>query len=259
MTVCAGHRGTQGDNAEILGLPVAVLTWDEAIALLGELVDRDAFTPVSFLNAHNANVAASNGEFADVMRRFLVLPDGVGVDIAARLLYGEPFPANLNGTDFIPAFLKARKAPLNVGLLGTTRDNVAAACIALEQQAPQHRYTVIGDGFFDEAGEAVVLERLRALRPELLLVAMGVPRQELWISRTLGTDHCRVAVGVGALLDFLSGAVPRAPEWVRSLRLEWAYRLWLEPSRLWRRYLVGNPLFLWRIARQRLAMQRHGR
>lgn len=246
-------------SAEILGLPVAVLTWDEGIALLGDLVDKGRFTPVSFLNAHNANVAAANAEFADVMRRFLVLPDGVGVDIAAKLLYGEPFPANLNGTDFIPAFLRARQDRLTVGLLGTTRDNVAAACKALRGHAPQHRFEVIGDGFFDEVAEEAILARLRDLHPDLLLVAMGVPRQELWISRKLGAEHCTVPVGVGALLDFLSGAVPRAPEWVRRLRLEWAYRLWLEPSRLWRRYIVGNPLFLWRVARQRLAKAGHDR
>ncbi|MAW86421.1 MAG: glycosyltransferase [Phyllobacteriaceae bacterium] len=259
MNIIFDQTGLKTPSAEILGLPVAVLTWEEGIALLDDLVEKGHFTPVSFLNAHNANVAAVNAEFADVMRRFLVLPDGVGVDIASKLLYGEPFPANLNGTDFIPAFLKARREPLTVGLLGTTSDNVAAACEALRIKAPQHRYEVIGDGFFDAAAEEAILGRLRALHPDILLVAMGVPRQELWIGRKLGAEHCTVPVGVGALLDFLSGAVPRAPAWIRRLRLEWAYRLWLEPSRLWRRYLVGNPLFLWRVARQRLAKSGHGR
>ena len=257
MNMLTVPPGRKARSMVILGQPVAMLTWDEAIAHLGDLVGQDGFTPVSFLNAHNANVAASDAGFAEAMRGFLALPDGVGVDIAARLLYGVPFPANLNGTDFIPAFLKARQQPVTVGLLGTTSDNVAAACAALRRHAPQHRYEVIGDGFFDDPGEAAILERLRSLRPDLLLVAMGVPRQEMWISRKLGARHCSVAIGVGALLDFLSGAVPRAPGWIRRLRLEWAYRLWLEPSRLWRRYLVGNPLFLWRVARQRLAMKRH--
>lgn len=245
-------------SIDILGLPVAVLTWEEGIGLLDEIVETGRFTPVSFLNAHNANVAVADDEFAAAMRRFLVLPDGIGVDIAAKAIHGHPFPANLNGTDFIPGFLKTRDKPLVVGLLGTTRENVEAACRTLHTLAPQHRFEVIGDGFFDSEGEVQVLERLRSVRPDLLLVAMGVPRQELWISATLNDAHCTVPVGVGALLDFLSGAVPRAPVWVRRLRMEWVYRLCQEPGRLWRRYILGNPLFLWRVARQMLTKPGHG-
>ena len=87
----------------------------------------------------------------------------------------------------------------------------------------------------------------------MLLVAMGVPRQELWIARHIDERHCTLPIAVGALLDFLSGAVPRAPLWMRRLRLEWLFRLVVEPGRLWRRYVVGNPLFLVRVVRQRLS------
>lgn len=81
---------------------------------------------------------------------------------------------------------------------------------------------------------------------------MGVPRQELWIARNLTEKHCTLPIAVGALLDFLSGAVPRAPGWMRRMRLEWLFRLIVEPGRLWRRYIVGNPLFLARVLRQKL-------
>ena len=82
---------------------------------------------------------------------------------------------------------------------------------------------------------------------------MGVPRQELWIARHIDARHCTLPIAVGALLDFLSGTVPRAPLWMRQLRLEWLFRLWVEPGRLWRRYVVGNPLFLLRVIRQKLS------
>ncbi|MGX8010050.1 WecB/TagA/CpsF family glycosyltransferase [Mesorhizobium sp. ORM8.1] len=236
----------------ILGISVLAIRWDEAVALLTRLIDERRFTKVSFLNAHNANIAYTDPTFAEALEDFLILPDGVGVDIAAKLLYGAPFPSNLNGTDFIPAFLKASSRPLTVGLLGATRVNAEAASAKLSALATQHKFVVIHDGYFSAAQEPEIVERIARLRPDILLVAMGVPRQEMWIERHIDARHCTLPIAVGALLDFLSGTVPRAPPWLRRLRLEWLFRLWIEPGRLWRRYVVGNPVFLWRVFKQRL-------
>ena len=85
-----------------------------------------------------------------------------------------------------------------------------------------------------------------------ILVALGVPRQEKWIVERLTPDHCTVPIAVGALFDLSTGEVPRAPLLLRRARSEWVYRLWREPRRLWRRYIVGNPVFLARVLRQRL-------
>ncbi len=237
----------------ILGISVASLGWDEAIGLLKRMLAERRFTKVSFLNAHNANVASIDAAFADALEDFLILPDGVGVDMAAKILYGAPFPANLNGTDFVPGFLQAASKPLTVGLLGATRSNAEGAAAKLTAIAPQHSYVVVHDGYFSPLEEPGVVETIKALRPDVLLVAMGVPRQELWIARNLTDKHCTLPIAVGALLDFLSGAVPRAPGWMRRMRLEWLFRLIVEPGRLWRRYIVGNPLFLARVLRQKLA------
>ena len=96
------------------------------------------------------------------------------------------------------------------------------------------------------------------MRPDILLVAMGVPRQEFWIAKNITSSHCTLPIAVGALLDFLSGSVPRAPAWMRRLRLEWVFRLIVEPGRLWRRYVLGNPVFLARVVRQKLFVERAG-
>ena len=233
----------------ILGTPIAPLRRREAIGLLAALTAEQRFTNVGFLNAHSANIAWRDSEFAEVLRTFLVLPDGIGIDLAARLIHRSRLPANLNGTDFVPAFLRALTAPVRVGLLGATRKNVEKAAVELARLAPQHEIAVIHDGFFDAEDEPAILERVAAMRPDILLVAMGVPRQEIFISRKITPRHCTLPIAVGALFDFLSGAVPRAPAWMRRLRLEWLYRLWLEPRRLWRRYILGNPLFLIRVLR----------
>jgi exopolysaccharide biosynthesis WecB/TagA/CpsF family protein len=237
----------------ILGIPVVAVRWNDAIALLNRLIAERRFTKVSFLNAHNANIAYTDPVFAGALDDFLILPDGIGIDLAARLLYGAPFPDNLNGTDFVPAFLQASTTPLTVGLLGATRVNAEAASVKLAALAVQHRFVVIHDGYFPASQEQEIVDRIAALRPDVLLVAMGVPRQELWIERHIDARHCTLPIAVGALLDFLSGAVPRAPLWMRRLRLEWLFRLAVEPSRLWRRYVVGNPLFLLRVVRQKFS------
>ncbi|MER9338173.1 WecB/TagA/CpsF family glycosyltransferase [Mesorhizobium sp. M0293] len=237
----------------ILGISVVAIRWNDAIVLLNRLIAERRFTKVSFLNAHNANIAYTDPVFAEALDDFLILPDGIGVDLAARLLYGAPFPDNLNGTDFVPAFLQASTTPLTVGLLGATRVNAEAASIKLAALAVQHRFVVIHDGYFSAAQQTEIVDRIEELRPDVLLVAMGVPRQELWIERHIDARHCTLPIAVGALLDFLSGSVPRAPLWMRRMRLEWLFRLAVEPGRLWRRYVVGNPLFLLRVVRQRFS------
>ena len=252
MNLHSNHASFGLDSRkDILGISVASVARDEATGMLERMLSERRFTKVSFLNAHNANIACNDAEFASALEDFLILPDGVGVDIAAKLLYGEAFPANLNGTDFIPGFLKASKQSLTVGLIGTTRANAEAAAERLSALTRQHRFAVLHDGFFTEQEEPEILERIARLRPDILLVAMGVPRQELWISCKITDRHCTLPIAVGALLDFLSGAVPRAPLWMRRLRLEWLFRLLIEPRRLWRRYVVGNPLFLARVLRQK--------
>ncbi|MBA8907870.1 exopolysaccharide biosynthesis WecB/TagA/CpsF family protein [Aminobacter ciceronei] len=236
----------------ILGIRVASLRRDEAISLLTEKIRDRSFTKVSFLNAHNANIACSDKDFAAVLNGFLVLADGIGVDIAARWLYGAPFPDNLNGTDFVPDLLKASDKPLTVALLGAKRANAERAAARLGQIAPHHKIVVVHDGFFTSQEEPGIVAAIGSLRPDILLVAMGVPRQEMWIAQYMRPEHCTLPIAVGALLDFLSGSVPRAPAWVRRLRLEWLFRLLIEPGRLWRRYVVGNPLFLFRVLRQKI-------
>ena len=107
-----------------------------------------------------------------------------------------------------------------------------------------------------EAESRAALARVREARPDLLLVAFGAPKQEIWIHRHRAELGSAVAVGVGASLDFVAGTIPRAPRWVSRAGLEWLYRLVREPRRLWRRYLVEDPAFAgillgtWRRARR---------
>lgn len=246
------HRDGSIPQKVIVGVAVASLSWGDAIAVLQHRIFGGHFTKVGFLNAHISNIACSDRRLMSAMADFLVLPDGVGVDVAARVLYAEPFPANLNGTDFIPALLKATERPLSVGLIGAKRANVEQAAAALKRMTVQHSFHVVSDGFFSPLDESKILGALEALKPDILLVALGAPKQEFFIADKITERHTTMPFAVGALFDFLSDAVPRAPAWVRKLRLEWLFRLAVEPGRLWRRYLLGNPIFLFHVFRQKL-------
>jgi exopolysaccharide biosynthesis WecB/TagA/CpsF family protein len=237
---------------DIGGIGVAVVDREAAIAELREAVVDGGHVKLAFCNANLVNVAGGDAALQRSLSTFLVLADGIGVDLGSKLLYGTPFPSNLNGTDFFPAFFAGEARPLKVGLLGGRPGVADRAAERLSRRYPQHRFTVVSHGYYAAEEEGRLLDGLKADRPDLLLVAMGNPLQEGFIAGKLNVQHCAVAAGVGALFDFFAGEVPRAPEAIRKARLEWAYRLWLEPRRLWRRYVLGNPAFLMRMTRQYL-------
>ena len=238
---------------DILGLPVCDFGWKGALSFLDQLASLPfSQTTVSFLNAHNANVMLRDAGYRAALEGHLVLPDGVGMDIASSVLHGSPFPANLNGTDFIPALLTYMDRPKRIGLLGAAPGVIETAAKNLAAHAPWHEFVVISDGFFDKSRSEAVIGRIENARLDILIVGMGTPIQEKWVSEHIRPRHARLVLTVGALFDFVAEAVPRAPAIMRRLRLEWFYRLAIEPKRLWRRYVIGIPRFFFNLARYRL-------
>lgn len=234
---------------DIMGVHVVAATADEVISHVEGEMELGRRVEVAFLNTHASNLAAAYPDFADALERALVLNDGIGVDLASKRLHGAPFPENLNGTDFVPRLLAELQEPRRIFLLGGQPGVAEAAAQAVARLAPQHRVVGVHHGFFaaDEAAE--VAARVAEVEAEIVLVAMGNPRQELFVARHGAATGALLLLSVGALLDFMSGRVDRAPRWMQRLRLEWVYRLLLEPGRMWRRYLVGNVRFLVQLTR----------
>lgn len=239
---------------DIMGIKVKVLDWPDVMRELEASLEPDRPQRiVNFLNANNANIAHSNQAYRRSIARCDVLADGIGVDIASKLLHGRAFPANLNGTDLVPAFFVHVTRPLRVALIGAREDVVEAAVRSFARATPWHEFRAISHGYFAPSETDGVLADLAAFDPDVTLVALGSPRQEIWIDAHIGPAHGRIVFGVGALFDFVSGTVSRAPRLVRDLRLEWVYRLCMEPGRLWRRYVIGNPVFLYRVLRYKFS------
>jgi exopolysaccharide biosynthesis WecB/TagA/CpsF family protein len=238
----------------IFDLPVCDLGWDDALVFINELLSMPVgHTSISFVNAHNILLAQRDKEYRDILAQNLVLPDGIGLNIASKIAHGSPFPANLNGTDFVPALLTFMEQPRRIGLIGGTRDVVEAAAANFRRHAPWHEFIVVSDGFFDKEDPSVVVAETARQKLDILIVGMGTPLQEKWAHKHIRADHARLVMTVGALFDFISGSIPRAPQLIRSMRLEWAYRLIQEPGRLWRRYAIGIPVFLYHVAKYRFS------
>lgn len=237
----------------ILDVNIEVSTFEEAAAFLDERIGRRERTIVTFANAHTLNRLRSEKRAQSLGRNLVLFNDGIGVDIASWLLFGKRFPENLNGTDFVPRYLRHTRHPLRIFLLGAKAGVAERAAARFAADFPQHTIGGCRDGYFGPGEVGRVVADIRNSRADLLLAAMGNLEQELWLAEHLADTGCTLGFGVGGLFDFVAGVVPRAPSWVRALHMEWLYRMLQEPRRLWRRYLVGMPIFLFRVMRQWLA------
>jgi exopolysaccharide biosynthesis WecB/TagA/CpsF family protein len=208
---------------------------------------------LTYVNAHTLNLATTDSSYAEVLRNAdLVLNDGKGVMLAGRIL-GRRFPADLNGNYFTPLLLdRAAASGWSIYIVGARPGVAERVAEVLKAKHPGLAVAGTMHGHFSAADEDDVVAGIRATSPGLLLVGMGNPLQERFLARRLKDSGARVGLGVGAFLDFQVGEVERAPAWMNRTGIEWVHRLIKEPRRMWRRYLLGNPLFVWRVLRTRL-------
>lgn len=251
------RRGIVPRTVDILGIRIDNLNMADTLDWIQHRLRGKGQDVVSITNAHCANVSCLDPAYYQaLLDSTLNLPDGVGLRIAGKLKR-TPIQQNVNGTDLFPrlcAMLEGTGESLY--LLGGrpgVAENVAAW---IAKQYPNTTIVGYRDGYFQRQEEASVAEDIRRSGASVLLVAMGVPHQELWIHRNMKSTGVRVAIGVGGLFDFYSGRIPRAPGWMRELGLEWTYRLLQEPRRMWKRYLIGNWSFLARHLFYELKMYR---
>lgn len=233
---------------EFFGVPVANTTMDETLDWLTRQAAQPARTLAVFVNPDCLNIAYHNAAYRMVLQHAArVLPDGIGLRIGCNLL-GIAMRANVNGTDLFPRICaRAADAGLPVFFLGARPGVAALAAANMQQQFPTLNVAGTHHGYYSDDEEPDVIRKINASGARILFVAFGAPRQELWLARHHDTLEPSLRLGVGAALDFYSGRTPRAPQWMREVGFEWAYRLYLEPGRMWRRYVIGNPLFLYRV------------
>jgi N-acetylglucosaminyldiphosphoundecaprenol N-acetyl-beta-D-mannosaminyltransferase len=178
----------------------------------------------------------------------IVLNDGIGMKIGSRFAKIN-FKENMNGTDFIPKFLDYAISQFSsIYLLGSSDGVARKAAKVLNAKANYDFVVGYHDGFFDKQEEKKVISSIEKSGAKILLVGMGVPIQEKWISEHISQlSQVKLAIAGGAIIDFISGEIKRAPFWMRCAGCEWVYRLINEPRRLFKRYVYGNFSFFFNI------------
>jgi exopolysaccharide biosynthesis WecB/TagA/CpsF family protein len=176
-----------------------------------------------------------------------IIPDGIGVELALRL-NGKKLEENLNGTDLVPILLKeASKVGKSVFLLGGEPSVALRAARQLVKVFPEIRIAGTRDGFAGLQNNDKAIKAVNNSGADILLLATGIPHQDVWLKQHSTQLKPEIVLGVGGLFDFLAGRVYRAPRIFRLVRCEWVWRLIIEPKRLFRRYVIGNTLFLLRV------------
>lgn len=229
-----------------LGIKVNVLSKKDIVDLLLRFVKGDRRRTVFYLNAHCVNIACSDQEYHSILNKAdLVYAEGQGVVWSSKFL-GMPLPERTNILDFFDALAKELKDnKIKIYLLGETEDLVRKTEEILKNNGLQ----IVGshDGFFDKIEEGEIIKEINILKPDILMVGMGVPKQEKWIYKHLDELNVNLCWAVGAAFEWLSGQRRRAPRWMIKYGLEWLHRLYQQPGRLWKRYLFGNVIFVYRI------------
>ncbi len=248
----ATEQMVPNNTTDILGIQIPQLTCAEALERVKPLVAERRSAIAYFINAHCANLACSDPSYRELLNQAdLLLNDGTGVGWAARR-QGQPFPENNCGTDFIPMLCdQTRSEGYSFFLLGSQEGVPEKAAEIWCKKYPGLKIAGTHHGYIDDDPklEDQVIRQINDAGTDVLLVAMGMPKQEQWIHENRERLNVGISFAVGALFDFTSGALPRAPQWMLDRGWEWLYRLAAEPRRLWRRYIIGNPLFITRVLR----------
>jgi biofilm PGA synthesis N-glycosyltransferase PgaC len=245
----------QEKTVELLGVPIAAVTMQEAVARCLEFcrAPRASHTVLT-LNASHLCMMRRDAELEAASRAGdLIVADGMSVVLALRAS-GQPAPERVAGVDLMAQLMAAgARHNLSVYFLGARREVVEA--LAARARADYPGLTIAGfrDGYFGPQDHFAIVEEIRASKADMLFVGMPSPFKETWVERHRERLNVPVIMGVGGSFDVLAGFVPRAPRWMQSIGMEWSWRLLMEPRKLWKRYLTTNSEFIWLSAREIVA------
>ncbi|HQQ67588.1 MAG TPA: WecB/TagA/CpsF family glycosyltransferase, partial [Candidatus Cloacimonadota bacterium] len=242
------------EGPEIFGIKLANLSMSEAMTRVETAIITAKQKEVFFVNADCLNKVFVDKDYHAILKGSKDLfPDGIGIKLAGKIL-GKPVRENINGTDMLPLLCEmAAKHGYSMYLLGAAEGVAETMKTKLVQKYPRLNICGFRSGYFDHDNDSdVVIKEINDSRPDILLVAFGAPLQEKFIHKHAAEIEACVLMGVGGLFDFYSGRIARAPYWMRQIGMEWVFRLMKEPKRMWKRYIIGNPVFIYRVFRWKM-------
>ena len=233
-------------QVEILGVNVNSLTMAQAVEAVQQFIAEKKVALVATANAEMLMRATQDEELKDILNQAdLVVPDGAGTVWAAGHL-GEPMPERVAGFDLAQELM--REAPSRgdrVYFFGSAPGVADKAKAKAEELYPGIQVVGVRNGFFSEADEPQIIADIRAAKPDILLAALGVPKQEKWLKKHMQELQVPVSIGVGGTLDVMAGVMERAPLWMQKAKLEWLFRGLKQPSRAGR--LRAVPKFVLKV------------
>ncbi|MCX6554748.1 MAG: WecB/TagA/CpsF family glycosyltransferase [Candidatus Aminicenantes bacterium] len=257
-TKLANYYLPEAKAIDILGLKVMPFTQTTLNETILRIIRQGGHAIIPNVNVHFANLAYHKPWLHDFFNQAPAnFCDGQGIVLAARIL-GQHLPARITYADWLWSLCSfAARHDLSFFFLGGEPGRAEKSAAILQKNFPGLRILNAQHGHFNktpahEENEAMIA-RINDCRPDILLVGFGMPLQEQWLLKNWPRIDARIALTGGGIFDFISGQLKRAPAWMRHHGLEWFGRFLLEPRRLWRRYFIGNPLFLWRVLKQKWA------
>ena len=251
----------RGRKSNLLGVLVDSPTIDQLHASLASFIYESKHALVLNVNVNCLNLAYEHPWLRNFLNAAeIVFCDGAGVLLGARIL-GYHIPQRITYADWMWQLAEfAEPRGFTFFFLGARPGVTAKAAVRLTERFPSLRILGTHHGFFDKTPGSPenedVIQRINAVKPDILVTGFGMPLQERWLMDNWDRIEANVALTGGAVFDYISEGLRRAPRWMTDHNLEWLGRLIIEPRRLWRRYLIGNPLFLWRVLEQRLGLLR---
>ena len=213
----------------------------------------------AYVNVHAVNIAWSDDRFREIINNASVsYCDGEGVRVAAKML-GRQLPPRTVLTYWVWDLCRLlEREGLSVYFLGARETVVAKAVAVLREQYPRLKIAGWHHGYFRKEGDesSRIVGEINSASPDVLFVGFGMPLQEYWIDENLGSLRAGVVLPSGSMIDYIAGEKKPTPSWMANSGLEWLYRLLREPRRLWKRYLLGNPLFILRVIARRIRFGR---
>ena len=234
------------ERVEILGVKVDAVTMAQAVERVQELISARKPSIVATANAEMLMRATHDAELHQILNAAeLVVPDGAGTVWAAHHL-GYEMPERVAGYDLVQELLKlAPKKSQRIFFFGSAPGIAEKAKAKAETLYPGIEIAGTRNGFFTSADEPEIIAQIRNSRADILLAALGVPKQEKWLAAHKSELNVPVSIGVGGTLDVMAGAVRRAPKWMQRAKLEWLFRAMLQPSRAGR--LIALPKFVLKV------------
>jgi N-acetylglucosaminyldiphosphoundecaprenol N-acetyl-beta-D-mannosaminyltransferase len=248
-----GHSDASEYSVNILGVDIKYIDKDKIFSNLEKWSKSQFKHTIFYINAHCLNIAYNDFEYRKLLNNAdLMYPDGVGVVWASRLL-GGPELEKMTGRDWIDEFCDlANTLQLKVYILAGKQGIAELAVEKLNSKWPDINFVGICDGYCIETKRDEILQDISEKSPHILFVGLGSPTQEKWIAGNRNEIASPICWGVGALFDFVAEVELPVPRWMDELALEWFWRFLVDPLGKWDRYLVGIPMYIFRILKQRI-------